>query len=112
MVYRERESGLVEFGRKISMARLMDLVVGSVVDGFGVEGVLIAKTMPHPRHRSLMLAVWCLMPVNRAWWLTFDALNPRQDVGTVVRVMTGDEMWQKIYKVAWSPTVPEIQCQR
>lgn len=38
MVYRERESELVEFGRKISMARLMDLVLGSVVKIPGVEG--------------------------------------------------------------------------
>ena len=95
-----------------AMAKLMDLEIGSEIVwevGGTARGVLISKTRPHPRWPNMMLAVWYMRSGSFGRmepWISFDALDPRQDVGQVVGIWRGEELFHVIYKIAWSPSVP------
>jgi hypothetical protein len=63
-------------------ATVADLIPGDVVtnpsiDG-AVRGVFIAR-VPHPDYPALMLVIWRLDDASFPW--SFDALDPRQEVG-------------------------------
>jgi hypothetical protein len=57
-----------------------DLVVNPGINGPG-RGVFIAR-MVHPDYPTLMLVVWRLDDASYPW--SFDALDPRQEIGELV----------------------------